>query len=105
LTTGQPTALVFLGVLVVVVTGVTLNSTNPPASVFEHVLGPIGKNIFGIVLFAAAMSSVIGPAYTSATFLNTMHKSIYNKTNIIVITFIVVYILVLIFLVKSVTLF
>ena len=52
----------------VVVTGVTLSSENPPASVFQHALGPIGKNIFGVVIFAAAMSSVIGSAYTSATF-------------------------------------
>lgn len=86
------------------VTGVTLNSENPPASVFEHVLGPIGRNIFGIVLFAAAMSSVIGSAYTSATFLKTLHKSVNNKTNIIVITFIVVSTLVFLFLGKPVTL-
>ena len=76
LTTGVLRALLFLAVLGVVVTGVTLSSENPPASVFEHVLGPIGKNIFGIVLFAAAMSSVIGSAYTSATFIKTMHKSL-----------------------------
>lgn len=61
--------LLFLAVLGVVVTGVTLSSENPPASVFQHALGPIGKNIFGVVIFAAAMSSVIGSAYTSATFL------------------------------------
>ncbi|MGN4156733.1 NRAMP family divalent metal transporter [Staphylococcus auricularis] len=90
LTTGVLRALLFLAVLGVVVTGVTLSSENPPASVFEHVLGPIGKNIFGVVLFAAAMSSVIGSAYTSATFIKTMHKSLFNKNNLIVITFIVI---------------
>ena len=104
LTTGVLRTLLFLAVLGVVVTGVTLNSENPPASVFEHVLGPIGRNIFGIVLFAAAMSSVIGSAYTSATFLKTLHKSVNNKTNIIVITFIVVSTLVFLFLGKPVTL-
>lgn len=72
LTTGIMRTLLFLAVLGVVVTGVTLSSENPPASVFEHAIGPIGKNIFGIVLFAAAMSSVIGSAYTSATFLKTL---------------------------------
>lgn len=35
--------LLFLAVLGVVVTGVTLSSENPPASVFEHAIGPIGK--------------------------------------------------------------
>ncbi|UUY78328.1 divalent metal cation transporter [Staphylococcus saprophyticus] len=104
LTTGVLRTLLFLAVLGVVVTGVTLNADNPPASVFEHVLGHIGRNIFGIVLFAAAMSSVIGSAYTSATFLKTLHKSVYNKTNIIVISFIVVSTLVFLFLGKPVTL-
>lgn len=104
LTTGVLRTLLFLAVLGVVVTGVTLNADNPPASVFEHVLGPIGRNIFGIVLFAAAMSSVIGSAYTSATFLKTLHKSVYNKTNITVISFIVVSTLVFLFLGKPVTL-
>lgn len=104
LTTGVLRTLLFLAVLGVVVTGVTLNADNPPASVFEHVIGPIGRNIFGIVLFAAAMSSVIGSAYTSATFLKTLHKSVYNKTNIIVISFIVVSTLVFLFLGKPVTL-
>ena len=104
LTTGVLRTLLFLAVLGVVVTGVTLNADNPPASVFEHVLGPIGRNIFGIVLFAAAMSSVIGSAYTSATFLKTLPKSVYNKTNIIVNNFIVVSTLVFLFLGKPVTL-
>ncbi|HFU7192761.1 TPA: NRAMP family divalent metal transporter [Staphylococcus aureus] len=49
LTTGIMRTLLFLAVLGVVVTGVTLSSENPPASVFEHAIGPIGKNIFGIV--------------------------------------------------------
>ncbi|MDU3266338.1 MAG: divalent metal cation transporter, partial [Staphylococcus sp.] len=48
------------------------------------------KNIFGVVIFAAAMSSVIGSAYTSATFLKTLHKSLFNKNNLIVIVFIVI---------------
>ena len=104
LTTGVLRTLLFLAVLGVVVTGVTLNSENPPASVFEHVLGPIGRNIFGVVLFSAAMSSVIGSAYTSATFLKTLHKSVYNKTNIIVISFIVFSTLVFLLLGKPVTL-
>ena len=79
LTTGIMRTLLFLAVLGVVVTGVTLSADNPPASVFQHAIGPIGKNIFGVVIFAAAMSSVIGSAYTSATFLKTLHKSLLTK--------------------------
>ncbi|WP_145468539.1 NRAMP family divalent metal transporter [Staphylococcus pettenkoferi] len=104
LTTGVLRALLFLAVLGVVVTGFTLSQDNPPASVFEKVLGPIGRNIFGIVLFAAAMSSVIGSAYTSATFLKTMHKKLFERNNLIVITFIVVSTLIFLFIGKPVKL-
>ena len=89
LTTGMRTFL-FLAVLGVVVTGFTLNPDNPPASVFEHVLGPIGKQVFGVVLFAAALSSVIGCAYTSTTFIQSLHPSIKNHRNLVIIIFIVV---------------
>ncbi|QLK86021.1 NRAMP family divalent metal transporter [Staphylococcus sp. 17KM0847] len=90
LTTGVMRGLLFLAVLGVVVTGVTLNPDNPPASVFEHAIGPIGKNIFGIVLFAAAMSSVIGSAYTSTTFIKTLHKKLNKFDNYVVIGFILI---------------
>lgn len=104
LTTGVMRALLFLAVLGVVVTGVTLSSDNPPASVFQHALGPIGKNIFGVVIFAAAMSSVIGSAYTSATFLKTLHKSLLHKNNLIVIIFIVISTFIFLFIGKPVSL-
>ncbi|CXD45188.1 NRAMP family divalent metal transporter [Staphylococcus aureus] len=104
LTTGIMRTLLFLAVLGVVVTGVTLSSENPPASVFEHAIGPIGKNIFGIVLFAAAMSSVIGSAYTSATFLKTLHKSLDERSNLIVIVFIVISTMIFLFIGKPISL-
>ena len=104
ITTGVMRTLLFLAVLGVVVTGVTLSAENPPASVFEHAIGPIGKNIFGVVIFAAAMSSVIGSAYTSATFLKTLHKSLFNKNNLIVIMFIVISTLIFLFIGKPVSL-
>ncbi|NJH82285.1 divalent metal cation transporter [Staphylococcus hyicus] len=104
LTTGVMRGLLFLAVLGVVVTGVILNPENPPASVFEHALGPIGKNIFGVVLFAAAMSSVIGSAYTSTTFLKTLHHKINKHDNYVVIAFIVVSTVIFLFLGKPVTL-
>lgn len=90
MTTGLMRTLLFLAVLGVVVTGVTLDAENPPASVFEYALGPIGKNIFGVVLFAAAMSSVIGSAYTSTTFIKTLHRKLDKFDNYVVIAFIVI---------------
>lgn len=103
LTTGIMRTLLFLAVLGVVVTGVTLSSENPPASVFEHAIGPIGKNIFGIVLFAAAMSSVIGSAYTSATFLKHFINHL-TKSNLIVIVFIVISTMIFLFIGKPISL-
>lgn len=88
----------------ILTTGMTLSSENPPASVFEHAIGPIGKNIFGIVLFAAAMSSVIGSAYTSATFLKTLHKSLNERSNLIVIVFIVISTMIFLFIGKPISL-
>ena len=70
--------LLFLAVLGVVVTGVTLSADNPPASVFQHAMDLLVK-YFRCSYFAAAMSSVIGSAYTSATFLKTLHKSLLTK--------------------------
>lgn len=104
LTTGVMRGLLFLAVLGVVVTGVTLNPENPPASVFEHAIGPIGKNIFGIVLFAAAMSSVIGSAYTSTTFIKTMHNKLRTYDNYVVVAFIVVSTLIFLFIGRPVKL-
>lgn len=51
--------LLFLAVLGVVVTGVTLSADNPPASVFQHAIGPIGKNIFGVVIFFALLCHLL----------------------------------------------
>ncbi|MDU0381758.1 NRAMP family divalent metal transporter [Staphylococcus pseudintermedius] len=104
LTTGVMRSLLFLAVLGVVITGVVLNPENPPASVFEHAIGPIGKNIFGIVLFAAAMSSVIGSAYTSTTFIKTMHNKLRTYDNYVVVTFIVVSTLIFLFIGRPVKL-
>ena len=50
------------------------------------------------------MSSVIGSAYTSATFLKTLHKSLLTKNNLIVIIFIVVSTLIFLFIGKPISL-
>ncbi|CUE04607.1 divalent metal cation transporter [Staphylococcus aureus] len=60
--------------------------------------------ILGIVLFAAAMSSVIGSAYTSATFLKTLHKSLNERSNLIVIVFIVISTMIFLFIGKPISL-
>ncbi|MFD1427005.1 Mn2+/Fe2+ NRAMP family transporter [Kroppenstedtia sanguinis] len=88
LTTGIMRIFLFLAVLGVVAAGYTLNPGNPAASVFQIALGDVGYKIFGIVLFSAAMTSVIGCAYTSVSFLRSFHRSIEKYNNWIIIAFI-----------------
>ena len=61
--------LLFLGALGVVMSGATLDASNPAASVFSIAAGEAGYKLFGIVLWAAAITSVIGSAYTSVSFI------------------------------------
>ncbi|WP_081744774.1 NRAMP family divalent metal transporter [Arthrobacter sp. H14] len=88
-TTGVMRVLLFLAVLGVVAAGNVLNPDNPPASVFRIALGDVGFKIFGIVLFSAAITSVIGAAYTSVSFLRSFHPSIAGNNNKYIIGFIV----------------
>jgi Mn2+/Fe2+ NRAMP family transporter len=64
--------LLFLAVLGVVSQGVELDPENPPASAFEAALGEVGKVVFGVVMWSAAVTSVIGASYTSVSFLKVM---------------------------------
>lgn len=75
LVTGVMRYVLFLAILGVVASGVTLDlsgqGANPAGQAFGAVLGDAGLRIFGAIFWAAAISSVIGAAYTSATFLST----------------------------------
>lgn len=65
--------ILFLAVAGVVMKGVVLDKDNPAGTVFQSAAGQIGFRIFGIVLWSAAISSVIGAAYTSVSFFKTFH--------------------------------
>jgi Mn2+/Fe2+ NRAMP family transporter len=65
--------ILFLAVVGVVVKGVVLDKNNPAGTVFQSAAGAIGFRIFGIVLWSAAISSVLGAAYTSVSFFKTFH--------------------------------
>lgn len=82
-------ALLFLVFLGVVSTGAVLDPSNPAASAFEISLGRPGEVIFGIILFSAGISSVIGAAYTSASFLKTFHPVLEKYNNLVIVAFIV----------------
>lgn len=82
--------LLFLAILGVVVAGVALNTDNPAADAFRLGAGDLGYRFFGLVLLCAAITSIIGAAYTSVSFLKTFHKSIEKNEKWITIAFIVV---------------
>lgn len=78
----------FIAALGVVSRGFTLDPANPPASVFRHATGEIGYKIFGVVMWAAAITSVVGAAYTSVSFLRGLHRSLDVHWTRVVIVFI-----------------
>jgi Mn2+/Fe2+ NRAMP family transporter len=90
LITGVMRAVLFLAALGVVAGGVTLAASNPPASVFQSAAGNIGYKFFGIVLWSAAITSVVGAAYTSVSFLRSFSKTIDRYNSYTIMVFIVV---------------
>ena len=80
----------FLAVLGVVSQGVTLDPKNPASTPFEYVAGNIGLLIFGVVIWAASITSVIGAAYTSVSFITGFSPAIARHRNWWVIGFIAV---------------
>jgi Mn2+/Fe2+ NRAMP family transporter len=87
--TGIMRALLFLAVLGVVAGGAQLAEANPPASAFEHALGEVGVIAFGVILWAASITSVIGASYTSVSFLCTFSDWLARRRTWLVIAFIV----------------
>lgn len=78
----------FLAVLGVVSQGIALDPSNPAMSPFQHILGNVGKIIFGMVIWAASVTSVIGAAYTSVSFMTNFHPFIERYKRFFIIGFI-----------------
>ena len=92
---GTMRILLFLAVLGVVtampqVVGSDAWVASPPAAAFQAGAGVIGYKIFGLVIFFAACTSIIGAAYTSVSFLKTLHPFIMENEKWFVIGFIAV---------------
>jgi len=86
--TGIMRYLLFLAILGVVATGATLDPKNPPASAFLIGAGQIGYRIFGVILWCAAVTSVVGASYTSISFLRTLSDKVESKYRYWIIGFI-----------------
>jgi Mn2+/Fe2+ NRAMP family transporter len=80
----------FLAALGVVAQGLALDPANPPASVFGLAAGPAGYRLFGALMWAAAMTSIVGSAYTSVSFIRTLRAGWDRHTPALIIGFIAV---------------
>lgn len=80
----------FLAALGVVAHGGALDPLNPPASVFRLAAGEPGYRLFGAVMWAAAITSVVGSAYTSVSFVRTLHPALSGRGSPLIIAFIVI---------------
>lgn len=81
--------LLFLASFGVVSLGLELSKDNPPASVFQLSAGEFGYKIFGVVMWCAAITSVVGAAYTSVSFIKTFNAKIDKFNNWIIVWFII----------------
>lgn len=96
--------MLFLAVLGVVSQGYTLNPKDPAGSAFLQGAGVVGHKLFGIVFFCAAITSVIGAAYTSVSFLKTLFPVVNKYEKLTIMAFIFVSTCIFIFYGKPATL-
>ncbi len=93
--TGLMRYVLFLAILGVVASGIVIDisgkGANPAAQAFEAAAGNVGLRIFGAVLWFAAITSVIGAAYTSVSFLTAFKPDISERArNLATVVFIAV---------------
>ncbi|MDM8239479.1 divalent metal cation transporter [Pseudoflavonifractor phocaeensis] len=71
-----------------IITDAATNGGNPAAEAFRLAAGDLGYRLFGLCLFSAGVSSVVGAAYTSVSFLKTLHPFIAKYERQFVVGFI-----------------
>ncbi|MCI0750717.1 MAG: divalent metal cation transporter [Flammeovirgaceae bacterium] len=96
--TGVMRSVLFLAVLGVVIGGGLLDPKNPAASVFQLAVGEIGYRIFGLVLWCAAITSIIGCAYTSISFLRSIHPVLEKQQRLLITLFIIISTIIFVFI-------
>lgn len=94
--------LLFLAAFGVLAMGLEIDDKNPPASVFQLIAGDIGYRIFGAVMWCAAITSVVGAAYTSVSFIKTFHNKIAAHSKYYIVAFIAISSLIFLFIGKPV---
>ena len=92
--------ILFLAAAGIVSKGIHLDQNNPAATVFESAGGRWGLFIFGIVLWSAALSSVIGASYTSYSFIKHLELKKNKQERLIITVFILLSTLIFVILGK-----
>lgn len=81
--TGLMRYILFLAILGVVASGVVIDTSgqgaNPAAQAFQAAAGQFGLRVFGLILWAASITSVIGAAYTSISFITVFKPNITEQ--------------------------
>ncbi|EPJ92264.1 membrane protein, putative precursor [Pseudomonas sp. CFII68] len=81
--TGLMRYILFLAILGVVASGVVIDTSgqgaNPAAQAFQAAAGQFGLRVFGLILWAASITSVIGAAYTSISFITVFKPDITEQ--------------------------
>lgn len=93
--TGVMRYILFLAILGVVASGVVIDTSgqgaNPAGQAFQAAAGELGLRAFGLILWAAGITSVIGAAYTSMSFITVFNKSITERgRNLATVVFIAI---------------
>ncbi|WP_295468397.1 NRAMP family divalent metal transporter [uncultured Pseudomonas sp.] len=95
LVTGIARYVLFLAIFGVVASGVVIDvsgqAANPAAQAFDASLGEYGLRVFGLILWAAGISSIIGASYTSMTFITVFSKNITERArNLCTVVFVLI---------------
>jgi Mn2+/Fe2+ NRAMP family transporter len=88
--TGIMRVVLFLAILGVVAGGADLGDENQAAAAFGEAAGELGTRVFGIILWAASITSVIGASYTSVSFLTSRDRTSDRTRTLLVVGFIAV---------------
>ncbi|SFQ27116.1 NRAMP family divalent metal transporter [Enterovibrio norvegicus] len=81
--------LLFLAVFGVIATGATLDAKNPAADAFRQGAGEVGYFIFGLVLFVASITSVVGNSYMAISLIKTLFPVVARNEKAWCVSFII----------------
>jgi Mn2+/Fe2+ NRAMP family transporter len=85
--TGVMRFILYLAVAGVVAGGFSIDADNPAASVFKAASGRVGEVIFGVILWSAAITSLLGCTYTSCSFLTAQYPRLIPYTKLLQVVF------------------